>query len=75
MERLVIFIDGSNFYHGLKEEMGKAGIDFATFISMLCGERQLVRAYYYNAAVNQQSNPQQYKAQQRFFPDSELYHF
>jgi hypothetical protein len=28
MARIVIFIDGSNFYHGLKSNIGKTTVDF-----------------------------------------------
>jgi len=29
MERVCIYIDGSNLYHGLKGECGQARLDFA----------------------------------------------
>lgn len=45
----MIFIDGSNFYHGLKNVVGKTNIDFQRLAEKLCGERELVRIYYYNA--------------------------
>ena len=35
MERVMIFIDGSNFYHGLKEVIGTARIDFTKFGDIL----------------------------------------
>lgn len=66
-ERVAIFIDGSNFYHGLKACIGNTKVDFAKFSQLLCGDRELVRAYYYNAPVNQQGFPDIYKDQQRFF--------
>ncbi len=66
-ERVAIFIDGSNFYHGLKACIGNTKVDFAKFSQLLCGDRELVRAYYYNAPVNQQEFPDVYKDQQRFF--------
>jgi len=66
-ERVAIFIDGSNFYHGLKNCIGNTKIDFAKFSDLLCADRELVRAYYYNAPVNQQEFPDIYKDQQKFF--------
>lgn len=66
-ERVAIFIDGSNFYHGLKACIGNTKVDFSKFSQLLCGGRELVRAYYYNAPVNQQAFPDIYKDQQRFF--------
>jgi hypothetical protein len=52
-ERVAIFIDDSNFYHGLKTHIGNTKVDFSKFSQLLCGNRELVRAYYYNAPVNQ----------------------
>jgi len=66
-ERVAIFIDGSNFYHGLKICIGNTKVDFSKFSQLLCGSRELVRAYYYNAPVNQQAFPDIYKDQQKFF--------
>ena len=64
MERVCIFIDGSNLYHGLKDVCGKASLDFAKFISWLVGSRHLVRTYYHTAAVSH--DPAQAKRQQQF---------
>lgn len=57
MERVVIFIDGSNFYHGLKAQFGKANIDFKKLNEKLIGNRKLIRCYYYNVPVNAQKEP------------------
>jgi len=32
MERVSIFIDGSNLYHGLKNVLGRTDLDFARFV-------------------------------------------
>ena len=72
MERVAIFIDGSNFYYGILSldhqhfEINK--FNFYKLGKILCGnERQLTRIYYYNAPLNQEENKEKYKAQQRFF--------
>jgi len=67
MERVAIFIDGSNFYHGLKSNIGNTSIDFAKLGEVLCRGRRLVRTYYYNAPVDQTREPERYRSQQRFF--------
>lgn len=67
MERVTIFIDGSNFYHGLKENVGYANIDFEVFCDMLCGSRLLGRIYYYNTPVIREDDEVRYRDQQRFF--------
>jgi len=59
-ERVAIFIDGSNFYHALKNNFGRADLDFEVFASKLCGKRRLVRTYYYNVPVDQKREPQRY---------------
>ena len=64
----MIFIDGSNLYHGLKEVIGTAKIDFAKFGDILARGRRLEKIYYYNAPLAQtKKNIEAYKAQQRFF--------
>ena len=48
-ERVAIFIDGSNFYHGLKANLDYSNIDLGKFCDQLLAERRLTRIYYYNA--------------------------
>lgn len=68
MERVTIFIDGSNFYHGLKANKCSTRIDFHKLSNLLTGkQRNLIRAYYYNAACKQKDDPQKYAGQLRFF--------
>jgi uncharacterized LabA/DUF88 family protein len=66
-DRVMVFIDGSNFYHALKQVRGNARIDFAHLVREILGTRPLVRVYYYNAPVNQKEVPEQYSRQQSFF--------
>jgi uncharacterized LabA/DUF88 family protein len=67
-QKVCVFIDGSNFYHGLRDYFGNTHIDFYKLSTMLCGaERMLVRTYYYNAPVNKEDDEEMYKHQQRFF--------
>lgn len=79
MKRIMVFVDGSNLYHGLKQTMNRTQLDIGKFIKKLAGaDRELVRAYYYNAPVDQATDLQRYKRQQSFFeilrntPDLEL---
>ena len=66
-KRIMIFIDGSNFYHGLKNVLGKVNINFQKLAETLCGERELIRMYYYNAPVEREGNEEKYRSQQKFF--------
>ena len=66
-ERIAIFIDGNNFYHGLKNALHTAKIDFVKFAEKLCAGRKLIRMYYYNVPVNRQDGEERYRRQQSFF--------
>lgn len=67
MERVAIFIDGSNFYHGLKNNQIPTQIDFQKFAQILCAGRQLVRVYYFNVALKEETDPEEYRRQRLFF--------
>jgi len=66
-QRTAVFIDGSNLYHDLLKNFGQTNIDFFSFVNFLVGKNKLVKAYYYNAPVNQKEKPEKYKKQQKFF--------
>jgi len=66
MDRVMIFIDGSNFYHGCKRVLSSAAVDFEKFAELLCDNRQLRAVYYYNAPVRRQDDEERYRGQQRF---------
>lgn len=64
----MIFIDGSNMYKNMIQLFNKASVDYYAFSLKLTGsERELIRTYYYNCPLDQNENPQSYKAQQSFF--------
>jgi uncharacterized LabA/DUF88 family protein len=71
MKRVVLFIDGSNFYYGLKwlygEDKEISNLNFLKFGKKLAGKRDLIRVYYYNAPLDYKNNPEKYGKQQRFF--------
>ena len=68
MENISIFIDGSNFYHGMRHCFGSGkNIDFQKFSELLSGGRNLIRIYYYNVPVRRQDGEERYKSQQKFF--------
>lgn len=76
MERVCIFIDGSNFYHALVDNGKSPGVDFGKLAIALLGEkRQLVQVYYYNTPLlspkatdlNAEAKEKARRSQQRFF--------
>ena len=66
-ERVMIFIDGSNLYHSLKNIFGRTDLDIGRFCQQLLRRRKLIRIYYYNARVGKKEEPERYKHQQAFF--------
>ena len=67
MERIMIFIDGSNLYHSLKNHFNRTDLDIGRFCRKLIFKRQLIRIYYYNARVGQKQEPELFKQQEAFF--------
>jgi uncharacterized LabA/DUF88 family protein len=66
-DRVMIFIDGSNLYHSLKNVFGRTDLDIGKFCQKLLQRRKLVRIYYYNAKVGMKEEPERYRQQQAFF--------
>ena len=67
MARVMVFIDGSNFYHGLKKNDCSHQVDFNKLGNKLAGDDELHTIYYYNATVPEKLDPERYRKQQRFF--------
>jgi uncharacterized LabA/DUF88 family protein len=63
----MVFIDGSNLYHSLKNFFKRTDIDIGKLSNKLLDKRRLIRIYYYNAKVGFKEEPQRYKDQQAFF--------
>lgn len=65
-DRVAIFIDGSNLYHGLKNNFHRQNLNFSGFVNKLCNSRQHFRTYYYNILQDSNKWPETYKEQQEF---------
>ncbi len=66
-DRVMIFIDGSNLYHSVKNFFKRTDIDMGKLGNKLLDKRRLVRIYYYNAKVGLKEEPERYRDQQAFF--------
>ena len=66
-ERVMIFIDGSNLYHSLKNHFGRTDLEIGKFCQKMLAKRRLTRIYYYNAKVGIKEEPERYRHQQAFF--------
>lgn len=65
VERVCVFIDGSNFYHALRNAKLPYNLDFHKLGLGLCNKSQkLIRVYYYNSPLP--TGDPNYEAQQRF---------
>lgn len=67
IERVAIFIDGSNFYHSSKKLNVVDKINFQKLINQLVGNRELVKVFYYNSSLDISVNSKIYWKQQKFF--------
>lgn len=65
-ERVMVFIDGSNLYHSLKQFFNRTDLDIGKFCQKLIEKKRLVRNYYYNATVGMKQEPERYRRQQAF---------
>ena len=71
MAKISRFIDGNNFYFGLKKVYGNSkdliNFNFEKFCNFLAGERDIINVFYYNAPLDRTRDLEKYKSQQRFF--------
>ncbi len=67
----MIFIDGSNFYHILKDYFGNSktlmDFNFELFIKNITEGKSLIRTYYYTAPLDKNKDERTYSKQQKFF--------
>ncbi len=69
-ERVIVFIDGSNLYHIVKNllpDKKPNDFNFEKFVKQLAGNRKLVKTYYYNVPLDRRKNEENYVKQQKFF--------
>ena len=65
--RLAMFIDGSNLYNGMRENLSNTRVNLGELIEQLRGGRYLVRCYYYNAPLTDDYDHELREGQARFF--------
>lgn len=71
MKRVAVFIDGNNFYFGLRKLYGKdkslKQFNFLKFAEFLAKENKIYDIFYYNAQLDREQNPDKYESQKQFF--------
>ena len=66
-EKVAVFIDGSNLYNGMRDNLANTRVNLQVLIRQLLGKRQLYRAYYYNAPLTDDYENDLREGQSRFF--------
>lgn len=68
VERAILFVDGNNWYHGLKGAgvRDQLRLDWVRIATKLVGPRQWIGTRYYIGEVRQQGDPALYANQRRF---------
>ncbi len=66
-ERLAVFIDGSNLYNGMRENLANTRFNLGELVKQLKGDADLVRTYYYNAPLTEDYDGDLRDGQSRFF--------
>ena len=79
-ERAVIFIDGNNFYHGVKTlRLSSMDLDYARFSDKLVKGRERLETRYYIGKVRQEGDLTRVVKQQNFISDlnkfDRVYHY
>ncbi|MEX2501415.1 MAG: NYN domain-containing protein [Trueperaceae bacterium] len=64
---MAIFIDGSNLYNGMRENLSNTRVNLGELISQLRRDRYLIRCYYYNAPLTEDYDEDLRDGQSRFF--------
>jgi hypothetical protein len=44
-KRVHVYIDGSNFFYGCQDDLGRTDVDFEAFVAKLVGDREHRRTY------------------------------
>lgn len=72
MSRIMIFVDGSNYYHSLKKSFHTAKIDFQKVSDFLSKGNDLINIYFYVSPVPWQEDAEKYSSQQKYFEKLKL---
>jgi uncharacterized LabA/DUF88 family protein len=73
MSRSAVFIDGAYLEFLLKEEFGRPSIDFSALVGRMIGNKELLRAYFYDCLPYQSSVPT-HEERERFAKRQRFHH-
>lgn len=72
MSRIMIFVDGRNYYHSLKKSFQNTKIDFQKVSAFLSKGNDLINIYFYVSPVPWQEDAEKYSSQQKYFEKLKL---
>lgn len=67
MQRTAVFIDGSNLYNGMRDNLSSTRVNLSELVKQLLKGRNLFRIYYYNAPLTEDYEIELREGQGRFF--------
>lgn len=67
-KKTAIYIDGSNFYFSVRKRFNRK-VDIEKFCKKLVENNELVKINYYISPLNQETHPEKYLEQQKFFDE------
>ncbi len=67
MQRTAVFIDGSNLYNGMRDNLSSTRVNLQELVKQLLVNRPLMRVYYYNAPLTDDYEVELREGQGRFF--------
>ena len=72
IQRVAIFIDGNNFYHGVKRILRfNERVDYQKLIEVLLEKRSLITSFYYVASLDKEADYKKYEKHQNFLKELE----
>jgi len=74
MSRAAIFIDGAYLEYLLKEEFDRPPVDFSALVTRIAGNRELLRAYYYDCLPYQSPTNPSEEERERFSRRQRFHH-
>ena len=70
LERVVVFIDGNNFYYSIKKILKPdERVDYQKLVDVLVGDRMLVKTFYYIAPLDKSVDYKKYEKHQKFLEE------
>lgn len=68
VKKIIVYVDGSNFYHLSKLNFQSTRVDFSLLTDLLKKkDEEIIEIKYFNSPLNKQEEPEEYSKQMKFF--------